>query len=179
VRRVAVELPVVAVVAAMMASLVLAAGTSIQPPAQPILLPARPAEHAVGDTERCLSAPVTAVWAAGAVGKGILCYEGRALRIALHVADLAPGEVYTAWLSYKPQPAPCHDSPCGPVDLPGEQPSGLMQQIGSGVAPASRTLDLAADLRDVQLVSGAQISLLLLRPNGLAGPRARAVFAVP
>jgi hypothetical protein len=179
VHRIAVELPVMATVAAIMASMVLIVGRSIEPPAHPVVLASHVVDSPTGDVGACLEAPVTALWATGAVGKGTLCYDGRDLRVALRVTDLAPGEVYAAWLGYEHQPAPCHDSPCGSVDLPSERPTGLMQQVVGGVSPPSRTLELDATLRDIRLLSGARVSLLLLRPTGRAGPHAQATFTIP
>jgi hypothetical protein len=179
VHRVAIELPIMAMASAIMTSMVLIVGTTIEPPAQPIVLPSRSVDSPTGDVGRCLIAPVTAPLASGIVGQGTLCESGRDLRVTLRVTDLTPGEVYTAWLSYAPQPAPCRDSPCGSIDLPSESPAGLMERIDGGVVPPSHTLELHRELRDTRFISGAQISLLLLRPRGRVGPHAQAVFIIP
>ena len=112
------------------------------------------------------------------MGQARLCRDGRDLRLALRVDGLAPGQVYSAWLGYAHQLAPCQDSACGQSHLLSGHSTGLQQIIGS-MPPASRTLELDVTLREVQLSSGAQILLRVLRPGGRAGPDAGAVFNVP
>jgi hypothetical protein len=178
-QRIAIEVPIMAVAAILMASMVLAGGSAIPPPAEPLLLPSRPVASDISDTTRCLEAPVTTPSAAGAVGRATLCQTGRDLHTTLRADGLALGVVYTAWLGYTVQPPPCQGSPCGPFGLPGEQPTEFTQQIGGGVVPASGTLEVDAQIREFRPMSGGQVSLLLLLPTGEASPLAQATFLVP
>jgi hypothetical protein len=156
---IAIELPFMATAAAIMASIVLIGGTSIEVPAQPIVLPSQQAEWARNTADGCLEAPVTAP--AGILGRGTLCESGQDLRVLLQASGLTSGERYAAWLSYTLETRPCRDTPCGSLDLPGENPASLMRQIGEGVAPASRTVEFDVTLDHVRLVTDAHVALVL------------------
>ena len=54
-----------------------------------------------------------------------------------------------------------------------------MLLLNQQVASPAGNLDLRGDLPDVRLVSGGQVTLMLLRPGGRAGPHAQATFIVP
>jgi hypothetical protein len=86
--------------------------------------------------------------------------------------------VYTAGLSDIDRRVLCQDVPCRLIDLPGDHPLGLLKCVDGGVVPPSGTLELTGELPDTHVLSGAQLSLLLLHPSGQAGPSARAVFVV-
>jgi hypothetical protein len=177
--RIAIELPIAAVAAALMAGMVLATGSAIDPPIEPILLSNGKVESTAGSPSGCLEAPITTPSDAGDVGHARLCHDGRDLRLVLRADGLAPGSGYRAWLGYAHQLGPCEDSLCDEIGLPSGRSTGSMQQIIGEVPPTSRTLELDVSLRDVKLVSGAQILLRLLRQGSLAGPDAGAVFNVP
>jgi hypothetical protein len=178
VRRIAIELPIGALAAAIMASIVACAGAAIEPMSQPA---ARTdlTDAPDGGAARCLEAPVTAPSAMGQVGTSTLCYDHYVLRAMLLVHDLAPGPLYTVWLVYQLPPAACPDTSCAPVGLLTGSPSGLMQLLGGAVAPPSGMLEIHGQLQDVRLVRGARVSLMLLRPGGKAGPHAQAELIVP
>lgn len=178
-RRVTREASLMAVAAAVMATMVLVGGSAIQPPAEPFLLPDPALAAATYDTSRCIEAPVTAPSASGAVGRATLCPSGRDLYTTLKVDGLTPGAAYTAWLVYTLRPAACNDSPCGPSDLTDGQPSGFTQYVGGGTVPATHSVEIAARLHDIRLVSGVTISLALVSPSGTGGPHARATFIIP
>ena len=200
-RRIAVEFPIMAVTAAVMASLVLVAGTALEAsteptapshalrpalctvsycePAELIILPGKPVGPPAGNTASCLETTMDAASAPGVVGTATLCHDGRDLRTALRVGGLARGEMYIAWLSYLDRRDACSGTPCEAAGPPHERVVGLMHRIGGGIAPASGTFEIDASLRDVQLVRGAQVSLLLLPSDGQAGPEARAAFTIP
>ena len=136
------------------------------------------AEPPVDEASTCLEAPVTAHTAPGVDGTAELCIGGHNVRVRLLVDGVTPGKLYTAWLSYIAQPASCRDLPCGPADLFGDAPIGLLEQVASGVAPPSHTLELVGELRDLELVRGAQVTLLLFRPRGPTGLHSQAVFII-
>lgn len=165
--------------AAMMASLVLVAGSGIEVPTQPIVLVSRTVEAATDRHGICLEAPVTGPSIQGSTGNGRLCLDGTDVRSTLTVTSLPPGEVYSAVLSFTPPAEPCEETPCGDTDLAGGTPPGLTHLMGGGVVPPSRSLDFQYDLRQVSLLSGGRVTLLLLKPDGRAGPYAQAVFAIP
>jgi hypothetical protein len=179
VRRIAVEIPIAVAAAAMIAGLVLAAGTAIQPPTAPGSQVAQSVEPSDATERICLDAPVTSHTAPGIDGEAELCSAGRDVRVRLRVNGVTAGKVYTAWLSYVEQPLLCRDAPCGPSDFFADVPLGLLAQFDGGVAPPSRTLELAGELHDLQLASGAQVTLLLLRPRGPTGLHSQAVFIIP
>jgi hypothetical protein len=94
----------------------------------------------------------------------------------LQAGGLTPGDAYTAWIAYFDRPAACAQDPCGLVDLRGPDPAGVLGRIGGGVPTHTRTLTLGAELHDLVLVPGTQVSLLLLNhgPASLVDGRARA-----
>lgn len=177
--RVAVEIPMIALAAASIASMVLAGGRTIEPSPAPIAQTAPPSETPNGAERICLEAPVTAHTAPGVDGKAELCIGSRDVQVHLRVDGVTAGKVYTAWLSYIAQPVRCRDVPCGPADFFGDSPIGLMTQFDGGVAPPSQTLELAGELHDLELVGGAQVTVLLLRPRGPTGLHSQAVFIIP
>jgi hypothetical protein len=178
-RHIALDLPVVVLAGLVMAAMVLAGGNVIHPPSSLVVPPSLATEPPAGAASTCLEAPVTAHTASGVDGTAELCVGGRDVRVRLHVDGVTPGKVYTAWFSYIAQPGYCRDLTCGPADFFGETPIGLLEQIAGGVAPPSKMLELAGELRDLELVSGAQVTLLLLRPRGPAGLHSQAVFIIP
>jgi hypothetical protein len=170
---------VAATAASVMAVLVLASGAAIEPSTAPPSLAAQ-ASESPGDHERtCLDAPVTAHSASNVAGEAQLCPVGRGLIATARIDGLRAGAVYTAWLSYVDRPALCRDVPCGPIDLFGDNPVGLLERVDGGVVPPSGTLELTGELHDLEISSGAQVTLLLMRPRNQAYAHAEAVFFVP
>lgn len=178
-RRVTIEVPIMAMAAIVMASMVLAVGNAIESPAVPVVLASAPVEPRSGTATDCLEADVVALTTAEVAGHARLCYDGRDLRLTFRAKGLAPGEVYSAWLGYMHRTVPCQDTPCGPIDLSHERTIALMQRPVGGVSPASLELEFDSSVRRVQLARGEQVSLLLLRPGGLPVTYAQAVFIVP
>lgn len=153
----------------------LVAGTVIGPGSTPSTLAGLspgPETHTLG---ACLDTPVTAPAAAVSIGQARLCRDGRSVRVAVQVGGLDPGARYTAWLGYQEPPS---GSPGGAnqTDAPF---AGPMRQIGEGVATTSGRLEVDVSLQGLELASGAQVSLVLLRPGGRAGSHAQAAFVIP
>jgi hypothetical protein len=138
----------------------------------PVALPASPLEA----SDLCLDAPLFS--SASLSGSATLCKDGRTLRAALLVHGLEPGEEYTVWLSYV-SPNLCRDTPCGPADLPGDDPAGQMVRIDGGIAPSTGTMKLGGEHGNVRVLRGGQVVLTLLQPGGRAGPHAQVVFMIP
>ncbi|MFN8526814.1 MAG: hypothetical protein U0821_27235 [Chloroflexota bacterium] len=176
--RIAIELPIVAAASAVIAGMVLIAGTALDRQAQATGVASRAAGATSGDPETCLVAPVTAASAIGVIGQSVLCYDGRDLRATLVAHDLAPGQLYNTWLRYEYSPAPCTDSPCGQIDLPNEGPTGLLELMGGEVAPPSRRVEVRVELRGVHLVRGALLTLSLAHADGADNPVAQAAFTI-
>lgn len=132
-----------------------------------------------GGERVCLDAPVIAHSAANVAGQARLCLSGPDLFVTSRISGLRAGAVYTTWLSYVHRPALCYDVPYGPIDLLGVAPIGLLERIDGGVVPPSGTLQLAGELRDLEISSGAQVTLLLMRPRTQDYAHAEAVFIVP
>jgi hypothetical protein len=179
VRQIAVELPMMATVAAIIAVLVLVAGRSIEPPSQPFVLPSRTVQSPGDAVEACIEAPVSARSGADAVGRATLCHRGTRLRVSLQASILTTGETYTALLTYVPQPGQCTDSPCGQVDLPDERPRGLNLRVDGVVVSPFHAVEVDAEVPDSRLPSGAWLSLMLLPETGNLGPPTEAVFTIP
>jgi hypothetical protein len=53
-------------------------------------------------------------------------------------------------------------TPCGLIDLRGDDPVGVLGRVDGAIAPSTRNLDLQATLRDLHPSAGAQITLLVL-----------------
>jgi hypothetical protein len=169
--RFGTDLLVTTTASAIMLAVVLLAGTAIAQPAP------RPADWSVGEEGACHALPVTALAASTVEGQGRLCFDdGGIVRPALQVSGLTPGDTYTAWLAYFDRPATCAQTPCGLVDLRGDDPAGVLGRVGGGVPNHTRTLELRAEVHDLILAPGAQVSLLLLShgPASIVDGRARA-----
>jgi len=179
VHRFSLDVSFAALAAAVMASMVLLGGAGIEPAAIPVLLPDRPREASGDAPGRCLSAPLTTWPPSPAEGTATLCDVGRTLRVTVEAPMLRPGEPYGARLTYTPRTAACPDGPCPPTSLLGDSQGGLEDQLGDGVVPPSRTIELFRDGLDLRLLGGVQISLLLLPRSDQASPLARAMFIVP
>lgn len=160
-----------------LAGAVYVVGTAIPAPSAQAILPSRVVDSPLGDADACLEAPVTS--SISVSGVGVLCHDARPVRAWLRVNGLASGATYAGWLAYTHQPGQCRDTPCGPADLPGEHAAGLMLFLSQQAASPAGNLDLHGELPDIRLVSGGQVTLMLLRPGGRAGPHAQAVFIVP
>jgi hypothetical protein len=153
-RRIAELLVVLAVnaliIAALCAGNVVLAGPSAQTDARP-----------VGAVLGCLDAPATPLAASKVTGGGGICLDDGGVHPTLRVGGLWPGDVYTGWLAYFDQPSTCTQSPCGLVDLRGDDPPGVLARIGGGVAREDGELELRTDLPDLRLTTGSQVTLLL------------------
>ena len=177
--RIAGELVIAVTAASLIAALVLVSGDALAPPAEPTPF-ARRSSQAPADGEGiCLDAPVVAHSAVNVAGEARLCLTGRDVLATARVSGLRAGAVYTAWLSYVDQPAVCRTIPCGPIDLLGDSPVGLLERIDGGVVPSSGTLELAGALHDLEISSGAQVTLLLVRPRHQTQAYAEAAFIIP
>jgi hypothetical protein len=110
----------------------------------------------------CVDAPAIALSASNVHGGGGLCLDDVAVHPAVRVGGLTSGDVYTAWLGYFDRPSACAQSPCGMVDLRGDDPPGVLVRIGGGVARDDGELELRSTLPDLRLVAGGQVTLLLL-----------------
>jgi hypothetical protein len=177
--RIAIDVPVAAMAAVVMASLVLVAGTAIAPANEEMLSPGAPLEPLFDAWGNCLIGSVTAAPASSVLGQARLCQVGDDLHAILRVGGLVPGGVYTGWLSYTTHPVLCTPSYCEPPAMLPDTPYELMRQIDEGIAASSRTLELGATLPDFSPVSGSRVALLLRHPNGGAGSYAEAVFSIP
>ena len=169
--RFGTELLATTIASASMLVLVLLAGTAIAQPA--------PRPSATPDVEEgaCHDLPVTALAASTVEGQGRLCFEdGGIVRPVLQVSGLTPGDAYTAWIAYFDRPETCAQTPCGLVDLRGDDPAGVLGRIGGGVPTHTRTLMLRSELHDLVITPGAQLSLILLNhgPTSIVDGRARA-----
>jgi len=154
-----------------MLAIVLLAGTAISQPAP------RPTTLPNGEEGSCHDLPVTALAASTVEGRARLCFDDSdIIRPVLEVSGLTPGHAYTAWIAYFDRPATCAQAPCGLVDLRGDDPSGVLGRIGSGVPNQTRTLALRTELHDLVVTPGAQLTLLLLNhgPASIVDARARA-----
>jgi hypothetical protein len=161
------------------ASAVLAGGAALPPPTEPPALAARQIEVPAGETGTCFEAPATVPSTSRTVGAATLCVDGHTLRVALLVTGLTPGEEYAGSLRYTLRPAPCRDSPCGPIDVPGDRPSTLVRHIDDGIAPFTGVLSAQKDLSDVRFVSGGAVTLEMVKLRVQADPLAEAVFILP
>jgi hypothetical protein len=179
VHRIAIEIPITTVAAAMIASFVLIAGIAIEPPAAPIMVPGAPVEPLFDGWGNCLIATVTALSASDVLGHARLCQVGDDVQATFRVGGLVPGAVYTGLLSYTMHPVLCTHSYCEPPTMLSDAQDVLMQQFDEGIAASSRTLELDATLPDFSPVSGAQVTLLLQHSNGGVESHAEAIFSIP
>ena len=154
--RITTEMTTIVAATVIMAVLVLFLGTAV---AQPL---AQPGDRMQGDARGCIEAPLSAVSESGLEGTAWLCVNSESVRPALQVRGLQEGEVYTAWLAYFDRPSACFHTPCAFVDLHGDDPVGVLGRVGGGVAPAARQPELNAELRDLKLSMGSQVSLLIV-----------------
>lgn len=177
--RCAIEIPVVAIFGGITAVMILIGGTAIAPDGETVTTQSLSIEWTGEDPGACFDAPVTPHTAPTVDGEARLCTIGRDVQVRLRVGGLTPGKLYTASLSYVAQPTGCRDVPCGASDFFADEPVGLLEQIGSGVASPSGTLELSGELNDLQPVSGAQVTLLVLRPRTPTGLVGQAVFVIP
>ena len=174
-RRVALEILIVAVAAVVMAGLVLTVGSAIEP-AEPMVLHVEGAESRPQSAMTCFEAPLVSPSAREPGGLARLCQVDRTLHVAIRAAGLVPDEVYAAWLGYAHDLAPCAGSRCGSTDLSHERSTALMQQVLGEPGPLTRALAFDTSIRDVQLAPGAEVTLLLLRASGQT--EAQATFTI-
>ena len=124
----------------------------------------------------CVDAAVQALSAFRLEGSGGICVDAGVVHAAVQVGGLTTGHVYTAWLAYFDHPTLCAQSPCGLVDLRGDDPSGVLVRVGGGIARDDGEMELRTSLADMQPGTGSQVTLLLLNHGPLiaADGRARA-----
>ncbi|MFN8637111.1 MAG: hypothetical protein U0893_24960 [Chloroflexota bacterium] len=169
-RRRLAELSTVLVVNAVIAASLAAANVAL----------ARPSTegdiHPTGAVLGCLDGPVVPLAASKVTGGGGICLDDGGVHGTLRVGSLWPGDAYTGWLAYFDRPSTCTQSPCGLVDLRGNDPPGVVVRIGGGVPREDGELELRADLPDLRLTAGSQVTLLLLNhgPASETDNRARA-----
>ena len=150
--RLTLDVSFAVLAAAVMASMVLLGGAGIEPATRPVLLSDRPREASADAPGSCLSSPLTTWPPSVSEGAATLCDVGRAFRVTVEAPTLAPGEAYAALLTYAPRPAACQDGPCPPTSLLGDSQAGLMDRLGEGVVPPSRTIELSRDGLDLRLL---------------------------
>jgi hypothetical protein len=139
--------------------------------------PAPQADMDRGNAGRgCVDAAVQALSASQLEGSGGICIDQGVLHAAFQVSGLTTGHTYTAWLAYFDRPALCAQSPCGMVDLRGDDPTGVLVRVGGGVARDDGELELRTSLADMQPGADSQVTLLLLNhgPSSEADGRSRA-----
>lgn len=168
--RFSAELFATVIASAVMLGGVLLASSAISEPAT------RLADGPDEASGQCQERAVTELAASTVEGWSRLCVDGTAVQTSVHVSGLTPGHVYTAWLAYFERPALCAQSPCGMVDLRGENPPGVLGRIGGGIPGATGVLDRRAELQSLVLTPGAQVSILLLHhgPANVTDSRVRA-----
>ena len=155
-RPVAAEIVLVVATTAVMAGFVLVLGTAL---AQPLV---QPGDWAAGETRACLEAPLTTVSESGVEGSAWLCVDREGVRPVLQVHGLREGDAYTAWLAYFDRPSTCFHTPCGLLDLRGDDPVGVIGRIDGATTPASRHLDLRSEFCRLRVSTGAQVTLLVV-----------------
>lgn len=157
-----------------------AVGRTIDVPSTPSSLSSRSSELLTDTPSACLDAPVTEPSASHVIGQARLCHAGRSVRFTFHASGLAPGAVYTAWLGSFEKPVSCADPACGSFDVLS-QSSGVpldARRVEGEFASPSQALEIRGEVHDMHLVSGGQVSLMLLRPGGRAGPHAQVTFNI-
>jgi len=165
---------------AVMAGLVLLLGAALSAPTVPATPASQPALVTLVDANTCVEAPTAAFGAPGLGGRATLCDDGRGIRTTVEIIGLPPGEEYTAWwLDLGALPTVCGESSCRPVATPVDDPAASMQRVGTASVQPSGVLELNGDLRDVRLLHGSQIVVLILGEQGRSGPYAQARFVVP
>jgi hypothetical protein len=177
-RRVAVEILIVAVAAVAMAGLVLTGGNAIEP-TEPTGFLARGAESPSNSAMTCFEAPLSSPHASERGGLVRLCQIDRTLHVAIRATGLVPGEVYAAWLGFSPDLAPCSASNCGSIDLPHQRSAGLLQRVIGALGPLTHALAFDTSIPDVQLAPGAEITLRLLRASGQSEAEATFIIRYP
>lgn len=161
-RLVAAEMLLAITTTAIMAALVLLLGPTL---AQPL---ASSDNVAAVDTRQCLDAPLTPISESGVEGAARLCIDRETVRPTLLARGLQEGAVYTAWLAYFDRPSACFHTPCGFLDLRGDDPIGVLGRIDGAVVSRSREVELRATFRDFQVSSGAQVTLLILSQGAVS-----------
>jgi hypothetical protein len=177
-RRVAVEILFLAIAGAVMAGLVLTVGSAIEP-TEPTGLLAGGAESRSDSAMTCFEAPLSSHHANEQGGLARLCQVDRTLHVAIRATGLVPGEVYIAWLGFPPDLSPCPASSCGSTDLSHERSAGLLQRVIGEPGPLTRALAFDTSIRDVQLASGAEIALRLIRSSGQTDAEATFIIRYP
>jgi hypothetical protein len=156
-----------------MATTVFVVGASISPPL------VGPTERFVDARPGCFDATVTALPGSGIAGRGWLCIDDDGIRPSLHVNGLRAGAVYSAWLGQTNQLFADPPTSNGTIELRGGKPEGPLRRFGEGVVPNSGELNFHSEFRAVRLLSGGQVTLVLLHHQGNGEQHAQAVFSVP
>lgn len=155
-RHVAAELLTTVTSTTIMTAIVLCLGTVI---ARPLV---QEGDWPMQQARECVEAPVRAMSESGVEGVARLCTEGGGVQPTLKIRGLQEGEAYTAWLAYFDRPSTCFLTPCGFMDLRGDDPVGVLGRVSGAIAPEARELELRADLRDLHPSRGSQITLVVL-----------------
>lgn len=124
----------------------------------------------------CVDAAVRPLSASRLEGSGGICIDQDVLHAAIQLGGLTPGHAYTGWLAYFDRPTLCAQSPCGMVDLRGDDPPGVLVRVGGGVARDDGEMELRTSLPDLLLGEDSQVTLVLLNhgPASDADGRSRA-----
>jgi len=113
------------------------------------------------------------------IGQARLWRAGRSVRMVLRASGFDPGVAYTAWLGYQDSSSTCFAGTCGDEGRSSATSGGRMRQIAGVATTPYRELDVDVSLHDLEPASGTQVSLVLLRPGGRAGPHAQVAFTIP
>jgi hypothetical protein len=154
-REIIREVAVTAGVSAIIALLAFGAGVAV------LTMPDEPLPPPLAVSSGCSNAPVTQLAGSGLRGSARLCFSDEAVRPAMRVEGLTPGEAYTAWLAYFDRPLACKQTPCSGADVLGKDPVGTLGRMDGIVADGTRTAELHGDLRDLRVSGGSQVALLL------------------
>jgi hypothetical protein len=179
VRRVSNESIIMATIAAVMAMMVLILGVAILPSPTPPAPPVVGGGRGVTSLGDCLEATVTALQGSGIAGGGWLCLDGDGVRPTLRLIGLTPRQEYSAWLGYTTQVFADPPTSSGTIVWRGGEPEGQPRLLGEGVAPSTGEMEFRGEFSDLRFAGRAQVTLLLLRPGGPAGPHAQVIFIIP
>jgi hypothetical protein len=91
-----------------------------------------------------------------------LCYAETGIKAVIDAEDLAPGELYTAWLAYIDSPGACSATPCPLPEMMRLTPPPPILRFDGAVADDTKRTRLASVFRGLTPLPGAQIQVLLV-----------------
>lgn len=109
----------------------------------------------------CREVSVTDLADSGIEGRAKLCPLDDGIGFALQADNLVVGYAYTVWLGYFDQPNDCLWNPCGPGDMVGDDPVGVLGRMDGRVADRS-TETFWGDFHGLRLSRGSQATLYVL-----------------